>query len=102
MIRRAIAAAGAAAVALGGFTVVHATTITVNSLVPDAMAESGWEFTNFGGSATAEFVTGPATPPAGSGAVKFNQAVDWETGALRTDNHTGTLLADITELKYSM
>ena len=102
MIRRAIAAAGAAAVALGGFTVVHATTITVNSLVPDAMAESGWEFTNFGGSATAEFVTGPATPPAGSGAVKFNQAVDWETGALRTDNHTGTLLADITEFKYSM
>ncbi len=48
------------------------------------------------------FVTGPGTPPAGTGSLRFTLGSD--TGqfeAFRTDHYDGTLISDISAMQYS-
>jgi hypothetical protein len=72
------------------------TTIVVN---PAAM--NGWAF-QISGTATAQMVAGPASPPLGTGSAELAVGTDGDGGAqMRNANYTGTKLSDLTALSYS-
>ena len=61
----------------------------------------GW-ITQTDGTATVGFVTGPGTPPLGVGSAELRVGSDGDSGAqLRTGNHAGTELEDLTALSYN-
>ena len=83
-------------------TVVRATSSTV---VVTPTSPNGWVETHTGcGGVTGSqaFVDGPGNPPLGTGSHQFNIGADGNSfEVIRTANHNGTLLADITTLDYS-
>ena len=60
---------------------------------------NGW-VKNPAGLATVKFVTGPSTPPLGSGSVQL-ASPDKSFARLRDTTHSGILLSSVTELSYS-
>lgn len=83
-------------------------------LVPVAMAAditiivspidvNGWNYNNFGTTASQAFVDGPGIPPLGVGSASFQHdpPAGYNGGTLHTTNFNGVYLRDITELKYS-
>src|SRR5256885_13066102 len=51
---------------------------------------------------TVTFVSGPATPPLGVGSAEFRVGADGDGAAqLRNPNYVGTLLSNLTTLKYA-
>ncbi len=55
-----------------------------------------------GGDGTADFVTGPGSPPLGVGSAHFNTGTDGDqTGQLRNSGHVGTRIDALTALGYS-
>lgn len=84
-----------AAVLFTAFAHAQTTVIT-----PCNMSTKGWIAQQSGGS-TVSFENGPGTPPLGSGSVQFTVDASGATDAqMRTTNHNGMLLADISTLSY--
>jgi hypothetical protein len=100
MRKRLIASVAAGAAALAAAGVAIAATVTVS---PSGM--DGWSAVNdtCGAASTAaiDFVAGPGTPPAGTGSARFTVGANGDSyPTLRTANHDGTKLSDLTALDY--
>jgi hypothetical protein len=100
MRRRALAVLATATAALVTAASAAAATVTVT---PAHM--NGWAAVNdtCGGASTGSvsFVSGPATPPAGSGSAKFTVGANGDSyPTLRTDDYNGVKLSDLTALDY--
>jgi hypothetical protein len=94
----AVAACVVAAFALAGAASAATVTVTPASL-------HGWSVVHdtCGAASTGSvsFVSGPATPPAGSGSVRFTIGANGDSyETLRTGQYNGTKLSDLTALDY--
>lgn len=107
--RRRLAGACSAAL-LGGVGLLAApagaATITVSPDVPAGWTETAFDCSTSPVTSQAEtmsFVTGPGTPPAGSGSLKFDLTGKSETfaDAFGTTKYAGTLLSDVEGAAYS-
>lgn len=105
-----------AAVLLGSYAVPVSRTVSADSscTVVSQLNLNGWEISNYDATTDlassapttsgtrGEFVTGPATPPAGSGS--FRQIVGTngdDAQRIRTSLYNGTPLANLTNISYS-
>ena len=78
-----------------------ATAAAATTLVVSPVNMQGWTTQHYAGAATQGFVSGPATPPLGSGSYQLSVPGTWEFEALILDSLAGTRLDAITKLSYS-
>jgi len=70
--------------------------------IEDTPPTRSWVFyTRVASPATGAFVTGPSTPPLGSGSFEMNTPLGTDKGTLFNYDHVGTRLADINSIGYS-
>src|SRR2546421_5410880 len=97
--RKISIAAIIAAAILVPLAIAQATSTTTIIVTPTNLA--GWAFQT-DGTASAQFVNGPGTPPLGSGSVEFKVGVNGDSDAeIRQTGFAGTKLSNLTELSYS-
>jgi hypothetical protein len=89
------------AFALVPFTGVFAQSCGTTATVTPANLQ-GWQIQTSGTGQTVTFVSGPATPPLGVGSAEFNVGpIGSGAAQLRNPDYAGTLLSDLTTLKYA-
>src|SRR5436190_9426589 len=103
------------ALAIGGIAlgpIVRATNAETIVIDPTNAAANGWVFTYYDGNGnviaspgagySGSFVTGPSTPPLGSGSVRLTTGTDGAAAVkISTNNFNGIKLSSITQLSYS-
>ncbi len=94
--------AGGAAASSSSTNSVVVTESDVARQIEDTPPTRSWVFyTRVASPATGVFVTGPSSPPLGSGSFEMNTPLATDKGTLFNYDHVGTRLADINTIGYS-